>query len=161
MSNYIPLHDIMLLLFGAAVFVIVLATVHRTLRKTLFQGKTAIFMSLAVSALCIVGMYQLLGAPGDSSSGPETGDKTNVTLNYILLPYVALAVAILLSQLLLFVSKILPGDEANAIMKRTGSRDEKSKSVLEKPKSPGRPKKKEKSAETKPKEATEPAGSSL
>ena len=137
MSNYISLQDIMLVLFGVAVFVIVLTTVHRTLQKTLFQGRTAIVMALAVSVLCIVGMCQFLGTPGDSSSGPETGNKTNVTLNYILLPYVALAVAILLSQLLLFASKILPGDKAEAIAKPTEPKLTKPKSAA------GRPKKKE------------------
>ena len=140
MINYISLQNIMSAVFGAAVFVIVLTTVHRTLQK-LFQGRTAILMALAVSALCIVGMYQFLGAPGDSSRGPVTGNQTNVTLNYILLPYVALAVAILLSQLLLFASKILPGDESEAIAKDTGSLAQKQKSVVAKPKPPGRPKK--------------------
>ena len=137
MSNYTSIiSNIMLVLFGVAVFVIVLTTVYKTLQKTLFQGKTAIVMALAVSVLCIVGMYQFLGTPGDSSSGREIGDKTNVTLNYILLPYVALAVAILLSQLLLFASKILPGEKPEAIVKSTEPK-------LAKPKSPGRPKKKE------------------
>ena len=136
MSSYTSLQDIMLILFGVAVFVIVLTTVHKTLQKTLFQGRTTIVMALAVSVLCIVGMYQFLGTPGDSSSGPETGNKTNVTLNYILLPYVALAVAILLSQLLLFASKILPGEKPEAIAKST-------KPKLAKPKSPGKPKKTE------------------
>ena len=136
MSSHISLQDIMLVLFGVAVFVIVLTTVYKTLQKTLFQGKTAIVMALAVSVLCIVGMYQFLGTPGDSSSGPEAGNKPNVTLNYILLPYVALAVAILLSQLLLFASKILPGEKPEAIAKPTEPK-------LAKPKSPGRPKKTE------------------
>ena len=136
MSSYTSLQDIMLILFGVAVFVIVLTTVHKTLQKTLFQGRTTIVMALAVSVLCIVGMYQFLGTPGDSSSGPQTGNKTNVTLNYILLPYVALAVAILLSQLLLFASKILPCERPEAIAKSTQTK-------LAKPKSPCRPKKKE------------------
>jgi len=142
MINYISLQNIMLAVFGAAVFVIVLTTVHRTLQKTLFQGRTAILMALAVSALCIVGMYQFLGISGASSSGPETANKTNVTLNYILLPYVALAVAILLSQLLLFASMILPHEKSDVITKGTGSLTQKSKSVVAKSK-PGRPKKAE------------------
>ncbi len=136
MTNHISLQDIMLVLFGVAVFVIVLTTVYKTLHETLFQGRTAILMALAVSVLCIVGMYQLLGTPGDSSSGLETGNKTNVTLNYILLPYVALAVAILLSQLLLFASKILLAEKPAAIAKSAEPKPAKSKS-------PGRPKKTE------------------
>ncbi len=153
MSNYPSLQDIMLVLFGVAVFVIVLTTVHKTLQKTLFQGRTAILMALAVSVLCIVGMYQFLGAPGDPSSGADTGNKTNVTLNYILLPYVALAVAILLSQLLLFASKILPGDKAEATTKPTEPK-------LAKPKSTAGSPKKEKPVEKQPKEVTKTAGSS-
>jgi len=142
MINYISLQNIMLVVFGVAVFVIVFTTVHHTLQKTLFQGRTAILMALAVSALCIVGMYQFLGISGDSSDGTETRNMTNVTLNYILLPYVALAVAILLSQLLLFASKILPHEKSEVIAKGTGSHTQKSKTVVAKSK-PGRPKKEE------------------
>jgi hypothetical protein len=135
MSNYISLQGIMLVLFGVAVFTIVLATVYRTLQKTLFQGKTAILMALAVSALCIVGMYHFLEIPGDSPNSQETGNKTNITLSYILLPYVCLAIAILLSQLLLFASKVLSGEKPAAIAKPT-------KPWLVKPKTAvGRPKK--------------------
>ena len=101
---------------------------------------------------CHSGMYQFLGTPGDPSSGPETDNKTNVTLNYILLPCVALAVAILLSQLLLFASKILPGEESEAIAKGTEPK-------LTKPKSPGRPKK-EKPVQKPSKDVTDTAGTS-
>ena len=140
MSNYISPQNIMLVLFGAAVFVIVLTTVHRTLQKTLFKGRTAILMALAVSALCIVGMYQFLGGSVGASSSSNVENKTHVTLNYILLPYVALAVAILLSQLLLFASKILPGDESEAIAKPIEPKLAKPKSTA------GRPKKKNKTS---------------
>lgn len=121
MITHTLVQNIMLAVFGAAVFVTVLATVYRTLQKTLFQGRTAILMALAVSALCIVGMYQFLGMPSDSSVGPETGNQTNVILNYLLLPYVARTVAILLSQLLLFASKILPQEESDVIAKGKAS----------------------------------------
>jgi ABC-type uncharacterized transport system permease subunit len=142
MINYISIQNIMLVIFGAAVFVIVLTTIHRTLQKTMFQGRTALLLAFAVSALCIVGMYQFLGIPSDSFGGPETANKTNVTLNYILLPYVALAVAILLSQLLLFASKILPHEKSDVITKGTGPLAQKPKSNISKSK-PGRPKKAE------------------
>jgi len=141
----------MLVLFGAAVFVIVLTTVHRTLQKTLFKGRTAILMALAVSTLCIVGMYQFLGGPVGASSSSNVENKTHVTLNYILLPYVALAVAILLSQLLLFASKILPSEESETIAKKTEPK-------LTKPKPPRRPKK-AKPAEKQSKDMTKIAGS--
>lgn len=141
MITHTLLQNIMLVLFGAVIFVILLTTVHRTLQKTLFKGRAAILMALAISALCIVGMYQFLWVPADPSSGPNAENKTHVTLNYILLPYVALAVAILLSQLLLFASKILPGEKSEAVGKEKKSLAQKPKSVVAKPKSPGRPKK--------------------
>lgn len=154
MSNYISTsQDIMLVLFGVAVFVIVFATVNKTLRSTpLFRGKTVTMIALAVSALCIVGMYQFFVVSGDKVSATETEGKTNVPLNYILLPYVALAIAILLSQLLLFAGKILPSEESEAITKVTEPK-------LTKPKSPGRPKK-EKPAQKSSKEVADTAGSS-
>jgi len=158
MINYISFQNIMLAVFGPAVFVIVLTTVHRTLQKTLFQGRTAILMALAVSVLCIVGIYQFLGTSGDSSSGPETGNKTNVTLNYILLPYVALAVAILLSQLLLFAGKMLTGAESEAVEKEKKPLGQILEQIESKSKYPGRPKK-EKPAEKESKETTKAAAS--
>jgi len=81
MINYICLQNIMLVVFGASVFVVVFITVHRTLQKTLYPGRTAILMALAVSSLCIVGMYQFLGISGDLSGGSESSRNTNdVTL---------------------------------------------------------------------------------
>lgn len=157
MITHTLLQNIMLAVFGAAVFVIVLTTVHRTLQKTLFQGRTAILMALAVSALCIVGMYQLLGIPGGSSRDPQTGNQTNVTLNYILLPYVALAVAILLSQLLVFASKILPREKSDVTAKRTARLAQKPEQKELRPKPPGRPKKE--AVEKPSKEASKPVGS--
>ena len=152
MSNYTSLQDIMLVLFGVAVFVIVFSTVRRTLKSTpLFQGKTATMIALAVSALCLVGIYEFLVVPGDLSSSTETGNNTNVILNYILLPYVCLAIAILLSQLLLFASKILPSEESETIAKKTEPK-------LTKPKPPRRPKK-AKPAEKQSKDMTKTAGS--
>ncbi|MFC1604177.1 hypothetical protein ACFL5F_04035 [Planctomycetota bacterium] len=153
MINYISLQNIMLAVFGAAVFVIVLITVHQTLQKTLFQGRTANLMALAVSALCVVGTYQFLGISIDSFGDPETGNDTNVTLNYLLLPYFVFTIAILLSPLLLFASKLLPHMKSNIITKGAGSLVKKPKSMVTKSK-PGRPKNKEKAPEKESKEVS-------
>jgi len=140
MINYISLQNIMLAVFGAAVFVIVLITVHRTLQKTLFQGRTAILMALAVSALCIVGTYQFLGISGDSFGSSETDNNTNFTLNYFLLPYFVFTVGILSSPLVLFASKLIQHVKSDVIAKGTASHTNKPKNTTAKSK-PGRPKK--------------------
>jgi len=107
-------------------------------------------MALAVSSLCIVGMYQFLGISGDLSGGSDSR-KTNETLNYLLLPYLVLTMAILLSQLLLFASKIIAHEKSEVIAERTGSHPKKPKNTAVKSK-PGRPKKAQsKSAPVPPK----------
>lgn len=79
-------------------------------------------------------------------------------MSYLLLPYVAVAVAgaVVLSQVLLLVSRVAPHEGISTGEEKVDTRA--SGQALTKPKSPGRPKK-EKAAEKESKEATQPVGS--
>ena len=73
-----------------------------------------------------------------------TNNEVSVPISYLLLPYVALAVAVILSQVLLFTSRILPVEKPEVPSKEPVRSSAKAKFR-------GRPKK-EKPAEGQPKE---------
>jgi hypothetical protein len=103
------LPEIMLVLSAVAVFAILFVTILKVLREAaFFKGRTSVLIALCVALLCIVGLSEFV-VPNGLHGGPEPTVKTRGTLDYLLLPYVALAVAILVSHLLVFASKIAPG----------------------------------------------------
>ena len=144
MISQILLQDIMLFTAGIALFAIIFVTVHRTLcSMPLIQSKiTTTIMALSVSVLCLVGIYECLTASSVAHKSIEPENKTNTTLNYILLPYVALAIAIIFSQLLLFTSRILPYEKSETDAKERRSPVQKPMRAASKVKSPKRLKKK-------------------
>ena len=89
----------------------------------LFKG-TAKVIAFCVSVLCITSLYTILAV----SWNGETKNGLGSTASYLLLPYIALAVAILLMHLLLFVSRMLPGEVSEA-----RPRQFESSSVIDKP----------------------------
>ncbi len=154
MSNYSSiLPEVMLLLTLTAIFVILFVTVLKIVRGvSFFQGKTAVIMALCVSVLCVVGLLQFLVVPGGTYNATEANMKITVTVSYLLLPQVALAsaIAVIFSQLLLFASRILPGERPKARVKEPERPRTKSKSS-------GKPKK-AKPAEKQSKEVACTAG---
>ena len=120
MNEYISiLPEIMLVLSAVAVFAILFVTILKVLREAgFFKGRTAVLIALCVALLCIVGLSEFV-VPNGLHGGPEPTVKTRGTLDYLLLPYVALAVAILVSHLLVFASKIAPGTRAESPAKKS------------------------------------------
>ena len=96
----------------AAIFVILFEITVKTLKEvSFFQKKTAVVVALCVSLLCIIGLYQSFFSINKTHGMSEKGDK-NWVLHFLLLPYTALALAILFLLLLLFVLKVFRGDRA-------------------------------------------------
>jgi hypothetical protein len=92
-------------------FVIVLVCAHRAIRRMSFFGETAAnwVVAVCVALLSIVGLVRFFGSP-QSGGSPESGTKEAVSLfDVILLPYVALALTILLVLVLLALGKVLHG----------------------------------------------------
>ena len=106
-----------------AVFAILFITISTTLKRAaLFRGKAAIVIALAVSVLCIVGLCQFLG-PGDKTAEvPLRDDKSGIGLHIILLPYVTLAIAMLLALFLLFLLNAFRGERLKRYSKDTERR---------------------------------------
>jgi len=123
MSNYISIPEVMLLATLAAIFVILFVTMLKILRQvSFFQGKTAVVMALCVSVLCIVGLSQFLAIPGVTGTEIGIHNEAGSPISHLLLPYVALAVAVavMLSQVLLFASKDLPVERPETSTKEAG-----------------------------------------
>lgn len=93
-----------------AMFVIVLVCVHRAVRGMSFFGDAAGWVvTVCVALLSIVALVRFFGSPQPGVSR-ESGTKEAVSLlDVILLPYVALALTILLVLLLLALGKVLHG----------------------------------------------------
>jgi len=95
--------------FVIAVFVMVFITVWKTLRETSsFQNAIAAVLAFCVSVLCAAGIVQFIELPGSGFHDEASRVDPRNPLYYILLPYVALAVAVLMAQLLVLTGKILP-----------------------------------------------------
>jgi len=111
-----------LLVSLGAIFVVIFLAVLKILKNvSLFSGNTAVILASCVAVLCIVGLAQLLVEPRTQYHALEAGQNVKPTASYELLPYVALAVAgaVILSQLLLIAGKSTP-DKSPQVSIRTG-----------------------------------------
>ena len=109
-----------------AIFVLLFVIILKVLRQQSFFGKnTAIVLSLCVSLLCIIGLSQLFVATEKVGEVSENSRKFSPDLDFILLFYAALAIALLLSPLLWFITKIFLGDKHKKKSKRLSRRPEK------------------------------------
>ncbi len=135
MGNYISiLPEILLLVMMASAFVITFLTVLKIVKQTgLFHDKTAFVASLLISASAIAGCAQLLIMP---NSIAEIEHTRKITVNYSLLPALTLTGAIVMLQLFIIAATTRP-DKTNTVASKEPARP------TTKPKSPGRPKKKE------------------
>jgi hypothetical protein len=93
----------------AAIFIVLLTTMLKILKAvSFFQGVQVWVMAVSVSLLCILGMV----IPSGTYKSVGGDNEIKITANYLLLGYMALAVAVgvILSQLLLLAGRILPGE---------------------------------------------------
>lgn len=93
----------------AIVLIILFATILRTLKEmSLFTPGTTVIVALCVSLLCLIGLHRFLvaGEGGHTVSGHGSESNSQTGIELILLPYTALAIAILVCLLLLGISRI-------------------------------------------------------
>jgi phosphotransferase system glucose/maltose/N-acetylglucosamine-specific IIC component len=125
----------MLVLCAAAIFVILFATILRTLKEmSLFTPGTSAVVALAASVLCMMGLHHFLvsGEGGHTVSGRASEVTSQTGIEIILLPYAALAIAILLCLLLLAIARIFAGrrrEEYPAREKAIVTKSEKHQSI--------------------------------
>jgi len=102
----------MLAVCAVAIFIVLFATILRALKEmSLFTHGTSVVVALSVSVLCLIGLYYLLvpDGGGRAVSGHASEANSQTGIEIILLPYAALAIAILLCLLFLGIGRIFVG----------------------------------------------------
>lgn len=101
---------ISLVALGLLFFVMIM----RSLREfSFFESRTALIVAVCVTILSTIGIHEFFIAPGGPTEYTPTSSDTNIDQNkgfggsLFLLPYAALAVAIVLSLSLLSVRRII------------------------------------------------------
>lgn len=89
------------------VFVIVLVCSQRALKEMPFfcDGPTWI-LAFCVAMLSVVGLVQFFGSPAESAPGREESKKPGGLLDFVLLPYVVLALSIVFVLLLAAIKRL-------------------------------------------------------
>ena len=100
-SNLAP----MVVLCAVSIFVILFAIILRTLRQMpFFDGSNPVPIAVCVTLLCILGLHQLFVQPAGTETAPA--DDARRSLDFLLLPYTAMALAMLLALCLLLLDKV-------------------------------------------------------
>jgi len=87
------------------VSVILFAIILRTLRHIpLFDGSNPVVLALCVMLLCMVGLHGVFVQPVSTEAAPA--DDARRSLDFLLLPYTAMALAMLLAFCLLLLLKV-------------------------------------------------------
>ncbi len=105
----LTLNEPLLPLAGIVIFVIIWVVVYRTFKEAQFFGSQAPTATIAtcVSLLAVMGMFNFLGAGVEPNSVSEKTGGEGTNLDFIILPYAALGITIVLLALYLFGSKLL------------------------------------------------------
>ena len=93
------------LLIGIAIWAILFVVILEVLKKASpFSDWATYVIAVCVSLLSVIGMHRMLvGVPSHS---PDTDEKD--PFGFLLLPYAAMGIAMLIVLLLLFLRRILP-----------------------------------------------------
>lgn len=109
-KSLLAIDGFMPLLAGVAIFVLLFVTILNTLKEvSFFKGATVWVIASCVSLLSVVALCRFFLPEGQGSELTEKSGRFRVGLDFILLPYAALAIAILMCLLLVGISKIFPG----------------------------------------------------
>jgi|GEM_PF-1746247 len=106
-NSAISFGEFILVLAAGAILAFLFVVIRKVLTEaSFFKGATSVVVALCVSLLLVIALYRFL-LP--ASKGWELAGKSGrfgIGLDFILLPYAALAIAILLMSLLLFLNNI-------------------------------------------------------
>ena len=96
---------------GIAVFAILFVTIHASLKRSqMFQERSVTVLSACVSLLCVIGMYETFVTPETSQNISESNGHSGVV--FLLVPYAALGIALLVMLLLMLLARLIGGDKA-------------------------------------------------
>jgi len=104
MSNLVgSVSSIIALLVGVAVWAVLFVVILAVLKKASpFTGWTCYVIAACVSLLSVVAMFRMLGGP----ASPDQSVRNRDPLGFILLPYAAMGIAMLLVLFLLFIRRL-------------------------------------------------------
>jgi len=110
------LHEFILFLSATVIFTIIFVIIHKTLKQmSIFQGPAAVIVAICVSLLSVMGLSRFFVIADVACKTTE--NRHDITLDFILLPYTALAFAIILVLILSFVSRISKNHKMNKLRK--------------------------------------------
>ncbi len=99
------LGDGMALLIGAAIWAILFVVILEVLKKALpFSDWATYVIAVCVSLLSVIGMHRMLAGAPSHSAGTDEKDP----FGFLLLPYAAMGISMLLVLLLMFLRRMLP-----------------------------------------------------
>lgn len=106
-----------------AVFLIVLLVSFESLKKmSVFGQRTAFIIAICVSLLSILGLLRFMDTPKAAPQTAHNEPGFYINLDFILLPYVALALAIILTLLLRWFAGRYREHQTTSFEKDTRSR---------------------------------------
>ena len=101
--NNIPSTGISLLI-GAVIFLILFLAILEVLKKhSLFSGATLHILAVCVSLLSVIGIFRIFV----EAEGPSDVSGKEDPFSFILLPYAAMGISILIILLIMFLRKTL------------------------------------------------------
>ncbi len=107
------LPDTTVIIVSIAMFAIVLVVAHRALKEMPpFGDGGSWIVAFCTAALSVLGLLRFLGAQEDGTRADSRPAAPDGTIDFILLPYATLAIAILFVLLLLTLTKRWPRDHA-------------------------------------------------
>jgi ABC-type uncharacterized transport system permease subunit len=99
------IHEFILLLSGAVIFVLLFVVIYKILKQmSIFRGLTSAIVAVCVSLLSVIGLSQFFVIADVACK--TTANRRDITLDVILLPYTALAIAVILSLILMIFNRI-------------------------------------------------------
>jgi len=103
--SFSVLYEFMWFLSGTIIFVVLFVTTLKVLKQmSIFQGTTAVIVAICVSLLSAIGLSRFFVIT--DATCKTAANRCDITLDFILLPYAALALSILLILLLWLISRI-------------------------------------------------------
>jgi len=109
-----------LFLVLASIFVILFVTILKVLKEaSFFRENTAVIVALCVSLLSLIGLSHLVAGGDGFQEVTNNEGRTGGILDFILLPYAALGIAILLLLLLRFIAKLFRSERVKRYSEET------------------------------------------
>lgn len=110
------LHEFILLLSATVIFTIIFVIIHKILKQmSIFQGPAVVIIAICVSLLSVIGLSRFFVIADVACKTTE--NRRDITLDFTLLPYTALALAIILVLFLSFVNRLSRNHKINKLRK--------------------------------------------